>query len=112
MPAGAIEQQNGMRAFFDMARDFVEMELHHFCVGVGERQRRALALGRADCAEEIGVLVALVGGLTRTGSAPRPLPNEAVLLADARFVLEPDFDRRFRRKGGQMRLQRRFEVFL
>ena len=112
VPAGAIEQQHGMRAFFDMARDFVEMELHHFRVGVGQRQRRAFALGGTDRAEEIGVLVALVGGLTRTGSAPRPLPHEAVLLADARLVLEPDFDRRSRRKVGQMRLQRRFEVFL
>ena len=101
-----------MRAFFDMARDLVDMKLHHRCVGVGERQRRALALRRADRAEEVGVFIALIGGLTRTRSAPRPLPHEAVFLADARFVLEPDFDRRLRRKGGQMRLQRRFEVFL
>jgi len=101
-----------MRASFDMARDFIEMELHHFCVGIGKRQRRALAFGRTNCAEEIGVLIALVGRLTWTRSPPRPLPDEAVLLADARFVLEPDFDRRSRRKGGQMRLQRRLEVFL
>ena len=112
MPAGAIEQQRGVRAFFDMARDFIEMKLHHFGVGVGERQRRAFALGGTDRAEEIGVLVALVGGLTRTRSPPRPLAHEAVLLADARFVLKPDFDRRVRRKDGQMRLQCRFEVFL
>jgi hypothetical protein len=101
-----------VRALGDMARDLVDMKLHHCCVGVGERQRRALAFGRADRAAEVGVLVALIGGLTRTRSAARPLPHEAVLLADARFVLEPDFDRRLRRKGGQMRLQRRFEVFL
>ena len=112
MPAGAVEQQYGVCALFDMARDFVEMELHHFGVDVGERQRRALALRRTDCAKEISVCVALTGGLTRTRSTPRPLSHEAVLLADAGFVLEPDFDGRSRGQIGQMRLQRRFEVFL
>jgi len=112
MPSRAIEQQNGVRALCDMARDFVDVELHHLCVGIGERQRGAFALRRADRAKEIGVLVALVGGLTRTRSTPRPLAHEAVLLADAGFVLEPDFDGRSRRQIGEMRLQRLFEVFL
>src|SRR5271165_719749 len=75
------------------------------CIISVSAQRRALAFGRAYRAEEVGVFVALVGRLARTCSASRPLPHEAVLLADARFVLEPDFDRRLRRKGGQMRLQ-------
>ena len=88
------------------------MELHHFGVGIGERQRRALALGRTDRAEEIGVLVALIGGLTWARSALGPLANKAILLADTGFVLKPDFDRRLRRQVGKMRLQRRFEVFL
>jgi hypothetical protein len=54
-----------------------------------DSQRRAFALGRTDRAKEIGVLVALIGGLTRTRSTPRPLAHQAVLLADAGFVLEP-----------------------
>jgi hypothetical protein len=88
------------------------MELHHLGVDVGERQRRAFALRRTNRAKEIGVLVALVGGLTRARSASRPLPDETVLLADAGFVLEPDLDGRSRRKVGEMRLQRLREVFL
>jgi hypothetical protein len=40
------------------------------------------------------------------------LSHEAVLLADAGFVLETDLDGRSRRQIGQVRLQRRFEVFL
>ena len=112
VPSGAIEQQHGVRALGDVARDLVEVELHRFGVGEGQRERRALAARRADRAEEIGVLVALIGGLARPRSAPRPLPDEAVLLADAGLVLEPDFDRRSRRQIGQMRLQRRGEVFL
>jgi hypothetical protein len=34
------------------------------------------------------------------------LTNEAILLADARFILEPDFNGRLRRQMGHMRTQR------
>ena len=51
MPSGAVEQQHGVGARGDVARDFVEMELHH--VGVGQRQRRADPARRADGAEQI-----------------------------------------------------------
>ena len=112
MSAGAIAQQYGVRALRDMARDFVEVVLHHLRVDIGQSQRGALSFGGTDRAEEIGVYIALIGGLARTRSALRPLPHEAVLLADAGFVLEPDFDGRLRRQIGQMRLQRRREVFL
>jgi hypothetical protein len=52
-------------------------------------------------AEWIGVVVALIGGLPWSCSAPGPLSDEPVLLADpgphpgaSRDVLKPDFDRR------------------
>jgi transposase len=99
-----------MRPLCDLARNFLDVELHHPGIDAREGQRGALAFGRADRAKEIGVFVALVSGLTRSRSSPRPLPNKTVLLSDARFVLEPDFDRRLRRQMGQMRAQRRFEV--
>jgi len=41
---------------FDVARDFVEVELHHVCVGVRQRESRPDAAGRADRAEQIGVI--------------------------------------------------------
>jgi hypothetical protein len=66
--------------------------LHGLGVGEGQRQRGADAARRADRAEQIGVLVALVGGLARPRAAPRPLPDQAVLLADPSLVLEPDLD--------------------
>jgi hypothetical protein len=50
--------------------------------------------------------------LTWTRSAPRPLSHDSVLLADAGFVLELDFDRHLRRQMSKMRVQRCFEVFL
>jgi hypothetical protein len=94
MPSGAIQKQQGVGALGDGARDFVEVKLHHVGVGVRQRQRCPDAAGGTDRAEQIGVVVALVGGLPRPGSASGPLADEAVLLADPRFILEPDFDRR------------------
>ena len=88
------------------------MELHRLGVGVGQRERRPDAARRADGAEQIGVVVALVGGLARPRSAPGPLAHEAVLLADAGFVLEPDFDRRRLGRPSRWALSARGEVFL
>ena len=112
VPSGPVEEQNGMGAVGDVARDFVEVELHHVGVGIGQRQRRPDAAGGADGAEQIGVVIALVGGLPGPRSAPGPLPNLAVLLADAGLVLKPDFDRRRLGQTVEMSLQRAREVFL
>jgi hypothetical protein len=112
VPSGAVEEQNSVGALGDGARDFVEMELHHVGVGVGQREGRPDAAGRADRAEQIGVVLALVGGLPWPRPAPGPLPNLAVLLADAGLVLKPDFDRRRLRQSVEMSLQRVREVFL
>jgi hypothetical protein len=101
-----------MGARGDVAGDFVEVELHHVSVGVGQREGRADAAGRADRAEQIGVVVALVGGLARACPAPGPLPNLAVLLADPGLVFKPDFDRRDLGQAVEMSLQRVREVFL
>ena len=92
--------------------NFVEVELHHVGIGIGQREGRPDAAGRADRAEQIGVVIALVGGLPWPRSAPGPLPNLAVLLADAGLVFKPDFDRRRLGQAADMSLQRAREVFL
>ena len=112
VPAGSVEEQDGVSTAFNGAGDLVEVELHGVRVGEGERQGSAGTAGRADGAEQVGALVALVGGLTRAGPAPRPLPHEAVLLADAGLILEPDLDRFVPGQMGQMRPQGRGPVFL
>lgn len=101
-----------MSALGDRAADLVEVELHGVGVGEGECERCARATGGADGAEEVGVLVALVGRLARAGATPGPLPDYAVLLADPGFILKPDLDGLSLRQPGQMRLQRAREVFL
>jgi len=96
----------------DGAGYLLEVKLHGVSVGEGQRQARADAAHRADGAEEIGALVALIGGLCGPGSAPRPLADAAVLLADARLVLEPDLDGSAVRYAAEMRRKEAGEVFL
>jgi hypothetical protein len=112
VPSGPVEDENGVGAFGDVARDFVEVELHHVGVGVRQGEGRSDAAGGTDRAEQIGVVVALVGGLPWPRSAPGPLPDLAVLLADAGLVLKPDFDRRRLRQAFEVSLQRARKVFL
>ena len=50
-------------------RTFVEMDLHRLGVGVGHGKRDADAARRANGVEQVGVVVALVDGLPRPGSA-------------------------------------------
>ena len=110
MPSGPVEEQNSVGALGDVARDFVEVELHHVSVGVGQREGRPDAPRWADRTEQIGVVIALVGGLPWPRPAPGPLPNLAVLLADAGLVFKPDFDRRRLGQAVEMSLQRAREV--
>ena len=112
VPTGAVEQQRGVGPLSDLAGDFLKMKLHGLGVGEGQRKRGPNAAGRANGAEEIRALVALIGGLARPRSSPGPLTHEAVLLADAGFVLKPDLDRRRRRQAVEMGAQRAREVFL
>jgi hypothetical protein len=88
------------------------VELHHVSVGVGQREGRSDAAGRADRAEQIGVVVTLVGGLPWPRSAPGPLADKTVLLSNPGLVFKPDFDRRDLGQAVEMSLQCVREVFL
>ena len=112
MPAGAIEDQHGMRADRDVGRDLLEMPLHRIGVGAGQRERPTHCARRTNGAEQIGALITLVSRLARSCSAPRPLAHEAVLLTDARLILKPNLDRRSLRQIGQVDVQDLGEVFL
>jgi len=56
------------------------VKLHYVGVGVGQSERGADAPRWADGAEQIGVVIALVGRLPWPRSALGPLPNLAILL--------------------------------
>ena len=101
-----------MSARGEVARDFIEVKLHHVGVGIGKRQGRSDTPRWADRAEQIGVVVALIGGLPWPRSAPSPLANKTVLLSNPGLVLEPYFHRRRLGDAFQMSPQRAREVFL
>jgi hypothetical protein len=86
------------------------VKLHHIGVGVGQRERGADAPRWADGAEQIGVVIALVGRLARSRSSLGPLPDLAVLLADPGLVLKPYLDRRRLGDALEMSLQRAREI--
>jgi hypothetical protein len=110
VPAGLIEDQDGVSACGNSGSDLIEMQLHGF--GVAERQNegRAGPLFGTYRTEQIGRL----GALIMRGSGTRALPGlaigEFVLLADPHLVLEPDFYRcarcelgaDFRHTGGKV----------
>src|SRR5713226_3609822 len=93
MPAGLIEQQNGMRARRDGLGDFGQMQRHRG--GVAARQDKAggAAPGRADGTEDVGRAGALIVWRRGPCPAPCPSPGDLVLLADPGLVLKPDLYR-------------------
>src|SRR5215213_8229653 len=94
------------------AADLSQMSLHGGGLGEGHDQAGASAALRADGAEQIGAIIALVLGLARPGAGARPLPHQPVLLTDPHLVLEPQFDRSCGREMGYGRSQAAWEVFL
>jgi hypothetical protein len=57
-------------------------KLHHPGVGEGQRQRRADAARGANRTKQVGVLIALVGGLDWPRPPARPLSDQFILLAN------------------------------
>lgn len=63
-----------------------------FGIGGGQDERRRSAALRNDGAKNVSPLVALVAWRTRPYSSLGPVAGQRPLLANAGFVLEPDFD--------------------
>ena len=102
-----------MGARRDILGDLREVQVHRLGVAGWQDQGRALAQFGADRSEDVGGGGALIAGRARAGAALGPPAGDLVLLADARFILEPnlyrlDVDRLFARDG----IQARGEVFL
>ena len=92
MPACAIQQHDGMCTWCDVTTDLDQMQVHRLGIGFRQDKGGADAAGWADGAKNVGPVVALIARCGR----PRPLfapdVGQAALLADARFILPPEFD--------------------
>ena len=82
VPAGLIEDDDGMGIGRDVGRDLGEVQVHGRGVDVRKDQGGGRLGRRADGGEDIGGGVALVARLPRPAAAARPLPRQLALLAD------------------------------
>ena len=101
-----------MGAPLDMPADLFDVQLHGEGIGIGQSQSGTLPFGRTDGAEQIGVLIALISRLSGTRATLRPQAGDAIFLADAGLVLEPDYYRPAPGKVTDMGFQCSREVFL
>lgn len=93
MIASAVEDEDGVCARSDLATDRVQMRRHGLGVGSWhDKARRDAALGTGG-PKEIGPVITPIAGRAWPRAAPGPNTGQRTLLADPRFVLEPDFDR-------------------
>ncbi len=111
VPSGPIHQHNRMGLSGDVAADLGRDASAWLARPPKQHERRPLAVSRTDGAEQIGVVIALIGRLAGARALSRPQARQAILLAKACFVLEPDLHRRSRRQVSYMHLERVGEVF-
>jgi len=91
VPAGLVEQQNGMGAGCYGAGDLDQMERHGRRRTARQHQGGPFAFGRADGTENVGRAGTLVVRRARPRATARPAAGDLVLLPDAGLILEPDF---------------------
>ena len=104
--------QDAMCSGRNAARDFGQVGRHRLGVDGGQDQTCGNTARRADGTEDIRPLIAGVAWRTRSRAASGPEPRQCALLADPRFILEPDFDGFALRSLRDCRRYRRAEVFL
>src|ERR1019366_2030226 len=93
MPAGAVEHDDGVGAWSDLAADLLQMQVNGPDVGVGHDPGCAHPAGGTDGAEQVGPFVPLVLG---GGGPSAPLgqaPGRGSLLPDGGLVLPPNLER-------------------
>jgi hypothetical protein len=91
MPACLVQQQHRMRTGRDRLADLLQLRDHGLCVTIGQDETGALALRRADRAEDVGPQCTLVVWGARPCSPPGPAPGDLVLLSDTGFIMPPKF---------------------
>jgi hypothetical protein len=109
---GAVEDEYGVGAGSDPTADLGEMQGHGFGIGGWQDKRGGDAAPRTDGAEDVSPFVALIAWRAGPRSALSPDAGQPPMLTDARFVLEPDFDRLVLGAVGELRRDGRGEVFL
>ena len=93
MPTSTVEDQQGDGTDADAFADFGQMFVHGADTDDRHDQGGAGAARRADGAEQVGQGEPPVALDARTRAALGPDAGQRALLANAGFILKPDFDR-------------------
>src|SRR3954464_3749624 len=93
MPARLVYQDEGMSPGRNRLRDLVQVQGHPLGRAARQHQASALAVSRADRAEDVGRRCPLVFRSGRARAALGPAPRDLVLLPDPRLIGEPDLER-------------------
>lgn len=93
MPPGLVYEQNGVGAWLYVTRNLLQMQLHGLSVAKRQDETSRFAECGTDGAEDIGRGGPLILQGKGSRAAFGPASRDLVLLTDAGFVLEPDFER-------------------
>ena len=107
MPTGAINLHHAMRARCDTAADFTKMLAHRFKIDRRHDDPGTHTPRWAYRAEYISPSIATIARCRRSAAALRPHAGQRPLLADASFILPPNFERF---AGGVGRQSGRYQV--
>lgn len=114
VPAGLIEQDDGVFSGGDHGTDLGQLQGHGGGVADGQDEGGPLAVLWTDGAEDVGRGGALIARCGRPAASRRPASGDAVLLADPGLVGEPEFyrvavdallARNTRQRGGEVFLK-------
>src|SRR5215213_7651224 len=111
MPAGAIQENSGVRARCNGLRDLLQVQFHALGRAARQDKPRSFALSRTDRAEDIGRGRSLIFRRCGARAAFGPAPRDLVLLSNPGLVGKPDLERLAANRLGD-RLQAGGEVFL
>lgn len=112
MPSGSIQHQDRMSPRGNGLGDLLEMSHHRRAVGLWHHEGSGFGAFGADGPEDIGPFIACIARCAWACPAFGPDACERPLLADPRFVLEPDFQGLVPSADGEDGLYFRGEVFL
>src|SRR5260221_4735360 len=99
VPAGAVENEDGVGAWPNALADLFEVQVHSLGTDGGQNEGRAGASVRTHGAKQIDRAVPLIAWCRRPGSSPRPQAGQRSPLGDPRVVLAPDLERLADRPG-------------
>ena len=108
-PSGAVRDDDGVAFFFDFGADVARVPVHFGRDGLAAEMPHRASVVRACGGEEVAVPASSIPSDPGPETLPGPDPRQHSLRADARFILERDFDRP--RSCGTSRANRELSEF-